>query len=220
MREWCSTGGPAEYVSGGRPRRPARQTYACVARLGLGMPRDPAKREAQADNASRRGSPMTRTQSSRRSLTEEKRPFMPRRPLKACAEPGCHAPVRSGRCPAHDLKRQYYCDHPRGTSTARGYGQRWRKARARFLRAHPWCVLCGAPATVVDHREPHRGDASLFWDEGNWQPMCKPCHDSKTAREGRWGRRSDFSGLPPLGTGGSPLRDPVRVSPERSHVHG
>jgi hypothetical protein len=27
----------------------------------------------------------------------------------------------------------------------------------------------------------------LFWDCGNWQPMCKRHHDSKTAREGRWG---------------------------------
>jgi 5-methylcytosine-specific restriction protein A len=43
------------------------------------------------------------------------------------------------------------------------------------------------PATVVDHVVPHRGDQQLFWDEGNWAPACKPCHDAKTAREGRWG---------------------------------
>lgn len=24
---------------------------------------------------------------------------------------------------------------------------------------------------------------ALFWDEANWQPLCKPCHDQKTARE-------------------------------------
>lgn len=28
-----------------------------------------------------------------------------------------------------------------------------------------------------------------MWDECNWQPLCKPCHDSKTAREdGGFGR--------------------------------
>ena len=43
------------------------------------------------------------------------------------------------------------------------------------------------PATVVDHVVPHRGDQRLFWDESNWAPACKPCHDAKTAREGRWG---------------------------------
>jgi 5-methylcytosine-specific restriction protein A len=42
-------------------------------------------------------------------------------------------------------------------------------------------------ATVVDHVVPHRGDQRLFWDTANWAPSCKPCHDAKTAREGRWG---------------------------------
>ncbi|WP_456243258.1 HNH endonuclease [Thermacetogenium phaeum] len=36
---------------------------------------------------------------------------------------------------------------------------------------------------------PHKGDRQLFWDESNWQALCKPCHDSKTAREdGGWGK--------------------------------
>lgn len=50
-------------------------------------------------------------------------------------------------------------------------------------------LRCGAPATVVDHIIPHRGDLSsaAFWDETNWQPLCKRHHDRKTAREGRWG---------------------------------
>jgi 5-methylcytosine-specific restriction protein A len=40
---------------------------------------------------------------------------------------------------------------------------------------------------VVDHVVPHRGDAVLFWNKRNWAALCKPCHDAKTAREGRWG---------------------------------
>ena len=39
------------------------------------------------------------------------------------------------------------------------------------------------PATVVDHIVPHRGDRKLFWDEKNWQPLCKRCHDTKTLTE-------------------------------------
>ena len=46
---------------------------------------------------------------------------------------------------------------------------------------HPGVVT---PAAVVDHVLPHRGDWSLFWDESNWQPLCKPCHDAKTAAGG------------------------------------
>jgi 5-methylcytosine-specific restriction protein A len=43
-------------------------------------------------------------------------------------------------------------------------------------------------ATVVDHVIPHKGDKALFWDESNWQPMCAPCHSSKTVKEdmGKW----------------------------------
>lgn len=77
----------------------------------------------------------------------------------------------------------------RGTAHERGYGHRWRKARADFLAQHPLCRYCEqqgriVPATVVDHITPHKGDEVLFWDsENNWQPLCKPCHDSIKARE-------------------------------------
>ena len=83
-------------------------------------------------------------------------------------------------------------DRTRPSAARRGYGPRWRKARQAYLAWHPLCAACQAqgrlvPATVVDHREPHHGNQRLFWDEVNWQGLCKPCHDAKTAREGRWG---------------------------------
>lgn len=75
----------------------------------------------------------------------------------------------------------------RGNSTERGYNWRWRKARAVYLASHPSCEAClqerrATPATVVDHRVPHRGNQTLFWDEGNWQPLCDRCHNIKTGR--------------------------------------
>jgi 5-methylcytosine-specific restriction enzyme A len=81
---------------------------------------------------------------------------------------------------------------PRPSAARRGYGSRWRRARAAYLARNPLCVRCQAAgyigsSTVVDHVVPHRGDAALFWDEANWAALCKPCHDAKTAREGRWG---------------------------------
>lgn len=68
------------------------------------------------------------------------------------------------------------------------YGARWRKARHLFLMANPLCLMHRergelVPASVVDHIEPHKGDESLFWRRSNWQPLCKPCHDTKTATE-------------------------------------
>ncbi len=78
---------------------------------------------------------------------------------------------------------------PRLGSAARGYDAQWQVARIVFLAAQPLCVICEAEgrstlATVVDHVIPHRGDPVVFWDEANWQPLCKPCHDAKTARGG------------------------------------
>lgn len=57
-----------------------------------------------------------------------------------------------------------------------------------YLEAHPLCVQCAKQgkyvrATVVDHIIPHRGDQKLFWDQNNWQPLCKSCHDKKTLTE-------------------------------------
>lgn len=75
------------------------------------------------------------------------------------------------------------------TSSQRGYNYKWQKARERHLLDSPLCVYCArlgrtTAATVVDHITPHRGDMTLFWDQTNWQSMCKPCHDSvKQAEE-------------------------------------
>lgn len=83
----------------------------------------------------------------------------------------------------------------RASASARGYGNRWQKARAGFLRIHPLCRMCQAigrstAATVVDHIVPHRGDNALFWDKTNWQPLCKPCHDRHKQRIEKSGTES------------------------------
>lgn len=74
------------------------------------------------------------------------------------------------------------------TSTQRGYGYKWQKAREAFLREHPLCVMCAAEgrvtvATVVDHIVPHRGDQSLFWRRSNWQPLCATHHSRDKQRQ-------------------------------------
>ena len=101
----------------------------------------------------------------------------------------------AGRCPAHQVVARQ-ADRQRGSSAERGYSYAWQKARAAYLRKHPLCRVHEqdgrvAAATVVDHITPHRGDKALFWDSDNWQPLCKPCHDAKTAREdGGFGNRA------------------------------
>jgi len=89
---------------------------------------------------------------------------------------------------------------PRRSAFSRGYTKRWDRASKAFRLQYPLCgmrpddqapvmSLCDqmqrtTPATLTDHVVPHRGDQTLFWDEhGNWQSMCKRCHDRKTQVE-------------------------------------
>lgn len=80
----------------------------------------------------------------------------------------------------------------RKSGGGRGYGARWRRLSKAWLSREPENGVCArcrqagrtAAADVVDHVVPHRGDQRLFWEESNWQGLCKPCHDAKTG-EGR-----------------------------------
>lgn len=111
--------------------------------------------------------------------------LMPKAPKRPCRYPGCPNLCDKGvYCSKHI---QFSSDRMRGGADARGYDSRWRKARKYFLEKHPLCAKCMrngklTPATVVDHIIPHRGDQQLFWDDGNWQPLCKGCHDRKTGK--------------------------------------
>jgi 5-methylcytosine-specific restriction protein A len=64
---------------------------------------------------------------------------------------------------------------------------RWQNARAAQLARKPCCEACAqlgrvTPATVCDHITPVRlgGD---FWDARNYQSLCRPCHQAKSASE-------------------------------------
>ena len=110
---------------------------------------------------------------------------MPKIPKRPCRYPGCPNLCEKGiYCEEHS---DYSSDRLRGGAAARGYDAHWRKARKAFLTRHPLCAECLkngtlTPATVVDHIVPHRGDRALFWNEQNWQPLCKDCHDRKTGK--------------------------------------
>jgi 5-methylcytosine-specific restriction endonuclease McrA len=63
--------------------------------------------------------------------------------------------------------------------------RRWELLRARVLvEAAYRCAGCPYVGLEldVDHRIPHGGALALFWDHGNLQALCKPCHRNKTMR--------------------------------------
>ena len=56
----------------------------------------------------------------------------------------------------------------------------WKNKARRYLALHPFCVVCGAPATDVDHISPRSQGGHDSWD--NLASMCHPCHSRKTTR--------------------------------------
>ena len=121
---------------------------------------------------------------------------MPRRAAKPCAQPGCPALVRGEtRCEKHARERatRYARQdrRQRGSARERGYDTLWEKVRAQHLASEPLCRACSTegrttPAQDVDHIVPFDGlHDPLRLDPENLQSLCRPCHNAKTARQGR-----------------------------------
>lgn len=83
---------------------------------------------------------------------------MGNRPLRPCRAPGCRILVPGGYCPAHQPKKT---------------GRSERAASWRWMYA----------TRTVDHIRDHKGNWTVFTDEGNLQSLCHSCHSRKTAQE-------------------------------------
>lgn len=85
---------------------------------------------------------------------------------------------------AEDYAKEY--DAKRGTARQRGYDTQWQKFARQFLRLHPTCALCGAKATVCDHKT---DTAKIMMDaygkfdysdvEADYQALCARCNAQK-----------------------------------------
>ena len=112
---------------------------------------------------------------------------MPNAAFTPCRAPGCIGyAVAEGFCPKH---KNYRPGAPLGPHQYRRYHRlvSYQDARAGWLMEHPLCFLCGDPGNVLDHIIPHKGDRTLYFDQANWQTLCKTCHDRKTYAETRGG---------------------------------
>lgn len=115
---------------------------------------------------------------------------VPTRAPTACRRAGCAGLVRDGVCslcgPLRAV-RDAQSDATRGTAAQRGYGGRWQRWRALFLRAHPLCAECQRagrvrPATDVHHVVAKRAGGSD--EESNLMALCHSCHSRITVLGG------------------------------------
>ena len=89
-----------------------------------------------------------------------------------------HAPVYSYTSDTREAYRDWY------------HLPVWKRMRKRHLDIEPFCREClkngvYVKAFQVDHIVPHRGDWSLFTNEGNLQTLCEVHHTRKTMAERR-----------------------------------
>lgn len=115
---------------------------------------------------------------------------------KTCSTPGCPelVPKGQGRC-AGCVR---VAGVRRGSSARRGYGTAHRlRFREGVLALHPVCVRCmRRPSTIADHWPLSRDELVKRKldpnDPKNGRGLCKPCHDSETARNqpGGWNARA------------------------------
>lgn len=61
---------------------------------------------------------------------------------------------------------------------------KWRRLRRRVLDTEPLCRLCARAGRITAANEVDHIDGDAYNNAtDNLQPLCKPCHSAKTARE-------------------------------------
>lgn len=112
---------------------------------------------------------------------------MPRKLKKPCAFPGCPNLTDNHWCEEHGYLETD--EHRSGSRNGFYMSPDWKRKRKEYLDEHPFCVMCGRPASMVDHIVPIRQGGALL-DDGNLQSLCRACHSAKSIRDGsRYARK-------------------------------
>lgn len=117
---------------------------------------------------------------------------MPQRPPRPCRAKLCRNTTRErhGYCPDHAREASGWERHHKGkSSTARGYGARWRRLRALVLERDRYLCQCEEcqrlgrvrPAGEVDHVTPKAQGGTDAPD--NLRAIARDCHRRKTQAE-------------------------------------
>ena len=111
---------------------------------------------------------------------------MPTRARRVC--PHCRTVLTgAGGCPTCRARREARTPDYAYTDPA------WRARAAAYLSTHPWCVLCGARATIPDHYPVRRRDLVRMGSpdpdtDDHLRPLCARCHGRETAKRQPGGR--------------------------------
>jgi 5-methylcytosine-specific restriction protein A len=117
----------------------------------------------------------------RRIIADYKEFYMPRKPKRPCAYPGCPNLTHGTYCEQHQIQaRRQYDQYRRPADTAKKYGRAWHRIRARYAAAHPLCERCLQEGKLTPVEEVHhivpvsRGGTHA---EENLMSLCQSCHN-------------------------------------------
>ena len=122
---------------------------------------------------------------------------------KLCTYSGCKTIVEDGyRCALHpakpvELNRKKVYPHHYHEGKNIYFTNRWKKVRSIILKEQPLCVQCEklgltTQATDVDHIVEIKDGGDPFNKE-LLQPLCRSCHNRKTAKEAKRRRSASSS---------------------------
>lgn len=96
---------------------------------------------------------------------------------RVCNVPGCpDFVVYRGRCDEHRPQR--------GSMRAAGYGGKWEKTRAEFLKGMDFCNDCGSRERLQVHHIDGLGPKGpRGHDPFNLETLCHSCHSRRTRAE-------------------------------------
>lgn len=119
---------------------------------------------------------------------------MARRSPRPCSRVGCSGKAQDGHslCAKHLARQRAHSDAKRKDTRTNYADREHREFRDAVLGEEPWCVLCGAEATVADHYPVRRRELIARGLDPNdpqyGRGLCVPCHNSHTATHENEGR--------------------------------
>lgn len=106
---------------------------------------------------------------------------MPRKPKQPCVYPGCTLLSDSRYCEKHrKLVERNYDRYTRDRSVRRKYNGAWRKIRAGYAKAHPFCEQCYREGRMTEMAEVHHIKPLSIGgthEEDNLMSLCRSCHN-------------------------------------------
>ena len=122
-------------------------------------------------------------------------PYIPKHP---CSFPGCPNLTDRRYCGEHEKQmNQRYEKYERDPVTKKRYGKTWEKIRKRYVQFHPVCEMCFERGIIRETEEVHHRvplSEGGTHEESNLIALCKSCHSSIHASNGRFeGRVREYN---------------------------